>query len=134
MKELDKQDEQAWENNSIVYIDRRIYISNNKKIQEQILQENHDLVDIRHPKQQKIIKLIKRNYWWSGIKEDVKKYVQGCTKCQQNKVQCQKKTRNFIHQKYQEDHGKKSVLILSDYYHNQKEKIPLWLLWIDSQK
>jgi len=36
-KELDKQDRQAWEDNDIVYIDGRIYISNNKKIQEQIL-------------------------------------------------------------------------------------------------
>ena len=35
--------------------------------------------------------LIKRNYWWPGLKEDVKKYVQGCFRCQQNKVQHQKK-------------------------------------------
>ena len=37
MKELDKQDGQAWEDNDIVYVDGRIYIPNNKKIQEQIL-------------------------------------------------------------------------------------------------
>jgi len=43
-------------------------------------------VDIGYPEQQMIIKLIKRNYWWPEIKEDVKKYVQGCIKCQQNKV------------------------------------------------
>ena len=36
--------------------------------------------------------LIKRTYWWLGLKEDVKKYVQGCVKCQQNKVQHQRKT------------------------------------------
>ena len=38
-----------------------------------------------------MLKLIKRTYWWPGLKEDVKKYVQGCFKCQQNKVQHQKK-------------------------------------------
>jgi len=38
-----------------------------------------------------MFELIKRNYWWPGIKEDVKKYVQGYTKCQQNKVQYIKK-------------------------------------------
>jgi len=38
-----------------------------------------------------MLELIKRNYWWPGIKEDVKKYIQGCFKCQQNKVQHQKK-------------------------------------------
>ena len=35
--------------------------------------------------------LIKRNYQWLGIKKDVKKYVQGYFKYQQNKVQHMKK-------------------------------------------
>jgi len=48
-------------------------------------------MDIEHPEQQRMLELIKQNYWWPGIKEDVKKYVQGCIKCQQNKVQHQKK-------------------------------------------
>jgi len=39
-----------------------------------------------------MLELLKRNYWWPGLKEDVKKYVQGCFKCQQNKVQHQKKS------------------------------------------
>ena len=38
-----------------------------------------------------MLKLIKRNYWWPGIKEDIKKYIQGCMKYQQNKVQHMKK-------------------------------------------
>jgi len=38
-----------------------------------------------------MLELVKRNYWWPGIKEDIKKYVQECIKCQQNKVQHQKK-------------------------------------------
>ena len=39
--------------------------------------------------------LIKRNYWWPEIKNDVKRYIQGCFKCQQNKVQHMKKTREL---------------------------------------
>ena len=62
MKELDKQDGQAWEDNGIVYVDGKIYIPNNKKIQVQILYKNHDPVDIGHSGQQRIIELIKRNY------------------------------------------------------------------------
>ena len=42
-----------------------------------------------------MIKLIKRNYWWPSIKEDVKIYVQEYTKYQQNKVQHQKKAREL---------------------------------------
>jgi len=45
---LEKKDSQAWEDNSIIYVEERIYIPNNKKIQEQILQENHDPADIEH--------------------------------------------------------------------------------------
>ena len=36
-KELEKEKEQEWENNGIIYMEERIYISNNRKIQEQIL-------------------------------------------------------------------------------------------------
>ena len=64
----------------------RIYMPNNHKIREKILQENHELANVGHSGQQHIMELIKRNYWWPGIKNDVKKYVQKCFKCQQNKV------------------------------------------------
>ena len=38
-----------------------------------------------------MLELIKQNYWWPEIKEDIKKYIQECFKYQQNKVQHQKK-------------------------------------------
>ena len=71
---LDKQDE-------VVYKKERIYIPNNK-IRKEILKENHDSVDIGHPGQHKMLELLKRTYWWPGLKEDVKKYIQGCSKYQ----------------------------------------------------
>ena len=88
---LEKGDNGTWEENGIVYMDGRIYVPNSRKIKKKILQENHDLVDMRHLEQQRMLNLIKRNYWWPGFKEDIKKYVQGCFKCQQNKIQYQKK-------------------------------------------
>jgi len=72
-------------------MERRIYIPNNKKLRERILWENHDFVDIGHLGQQRMVELLKQNYWWPGLKEDIKKYVQECFKCQQNKVQHQRK-------------------------------------------
>ena len=44
-----------------------------------------------HPGQHRMLELIKRTYWWPELKEDIKEYVQGCFKCQQNKVQHQRK-------------------------------------------
>ena len=76
----------------MAYIEGRIYMPNNKKIWEEILKENHDSVDVGHPGQHRMLELLKRTYLWPGLKEDIKKYVQECFKCQQNKVQHQRKT------------------------------------------
>jgi len=72
---LKKDNGLLWEQNRVVYMDRRIYIPNNKKLKKKILQENHDLPDMGHPRQQRMMELLKWNYWWPGIKEDIKKYV-----------------------------------------------------------
>jgi len=89
---LKKEDGLTWKEDRVVYMEGRIYIPNNKKIREEILKENHNLVDVRHLGQQWILELLKRNYWWPELKEDVKKYIQGYFRCQQNKVQHQKKS------------------------------------------
>jgi len=88
---LKKEDSLTWKEDGVVYMEGRIYVPNNKKIKEEILKENHNLVDVGHPGQHRMLELIKRTYWWPGLKEDVKKYVQGCFKCQQNKAQHQRK-------------------------------------------
>ena len=91
-QELKEGDSLAWEQNGITYMDGQIYIPNNRKLREQILWKNHNPVDIGHLGQQKMIELVKRNYWWPELKEDIKKYMQGYIKYQQNKVQHQKKS------------------------------------------
>jgi len=88
---LEKGDGLTWEEDRVVYMEEKIYVPNNKKIREEILKENYDMVDMGHPGQQQMMELLKRNYWWPGLKEDVKKYIQGYFRCQQNKVQHQKK-------------------------------------------
>jgi len=88
---LEKKDRLAWEEDGMAYMEGRIYMPNNKKLREEILKEHHDPANIRHPGQYRMLKLLKRTYWWPGLREDIKKYVQGCLKCQQNKVQHQRK-------------------------------------------
>jgi len=78
---LKKEDGLTWEEDGVVYMEERIYVPNSKKIREEILEENHNLVDVGHPGQQRMLELIKRNYWWPEIEEDVKKYIQECFKC-----------------------------------------------------
>jgi len=54
----------------------RIYMSNNKKIREEILKENHNSANMEHLKQHKMLELLKRTYWWPVLKKDIKKYTQ----------------------------------------------------------
>ena len=89
---MNKENSETWEEEGIVYKEARIYVLNNKKLKEKILKENHNSVDVGHPGQHRILEMLKRTYWWPGLKEDIKKYIQGCFKCQQNKVQHQRKT------------------------------------------
>ena len=78
---LERQDGLTWEEDKVVYIEGRIYVPNNKKIREEILKENYNSVDVEHPGQHRMLELLKRTYWWPGLKEDIKKYIQGYFKC-----------------------------------------------------
>jgi len=60
---LKKEDGLTWEEDRVVYVEERIYVPNNKKIQEEILKENHDSVDIGHLGQHRMLELLKRTYW-----------------------------------------------------------------------
>jgi len=86
---LEKKDGLAWEEDGMEYMEERIYVPNNKKLREEILKKHHNPVDIGHPGQYRMLELLKRTYWWPGLKEDIKKYMQGYLKYQQNKVQHQ---------------------------------------------
>ena len=88
---LEKNDELTWEEDGVAYLEGRVYVLNNKELREEILREYHDPADVGHPGQHRMMELLKRTYWWPGLKGDVKKYIQGYFKYQQNKVQHQKK-------------------------------------------
>jgi len=62
---------QSWEENKIIYIDGKIYVPRNRQLRDEILSDNHNPLDVRHPGQHRMMELIKRNYWWSGIRNDV---------------------------------------------------------------
>jgi len=79
---LRKKDGLIWKEDRIVYMDGRIYMPNNRKTRETILKENHNEANIGHLGQHRMMKLIKRTYWWPGLRKDVKNYIQGCFKCQ----------------------------------------------------
>jgi len=72
---LKKEDGLTWEEDRVVYMEGRIYVSNNKKTREEILKENHDSVNIGHLGQHRMLKLLKKTYWWPELKENIKRYI-----------------------------------------------------------
>ena len=82
----------------MAYMERRIYGPNNRKLREEILKEHYNPVDIGHLGQHRILELLKRMYWW--MCRDV-------LNVNKTKFSTNEKQKNYIHWRFQRDHGKK---------------------------
>jgi Integrase zinc binding domain/Integrase core domain len=87
---INTRDKANWEQkDGITYRDGLIVIQN-PDLKLKILQSVHDSAISGHPGRAKTRELITRDFWWSGLTQYVNKYVDGCSKCQRNKVFPQK--------------------------------------------
>src|SRR5438128_2177 len=64
----------------------RYYIPYDKNLRQQIIKEHHDTRITGHPGWRVTLELLQREYWWPGMTQFVKRYVEGCATCQKNKV------------------------------------------------
>ena len=64
----------------------KLYIPNNLQLKRDILYWHHDVPWCGHLGIQKTLELVKRQFWWPKIQEDVSEYIKSCHKCQLNKV------------------------------------------------
>ena len=64
----------------------RLYVPRDKRLREDIIRAHHDTITAGHPGRYKTQELITRNYWWPYIQSDVRKYTDGCIRCQETKV------------------------------------------------
>ncbi|MBW0494636.1 hypothetical protein O181_034351 [Austropuccinia psidii MF-1] len=63
----------------------KVVIPSNEEFQLNILQRRHDSPLAGHPVQEKTLKLIKRDFYWAGMKHFIKDYVSSCQQCSNNK-------------------------------------------------
>ncbi|MBW0564303.1 hypothetical protein O181_104018 [Austropuccinia psidii MF-1] len=59
----------------------RVVIQRNSEIQVDILQKHDDSAFAGHPGQKKTLKLIKRDFYWAGMNQNIKDYVSSFQKC-----------------------------------------------------
>ncbi|MBW0564198.1 hypothetical protein O181_103913 [Austropuccinia psidii MF-1] len=62
-----------------------VVVPNDPTIQLSILQKRHDSPLAGHPSQGKTLKLLKRDFHWSGMTQFIKYYVSSCQQCSRNK-------------------------------------------------
>ncbi|MBW0467135.1 hypothetical protein O181_006850 [Austropuccinia psidii MF-1] len=63
----------------------RVVIPRNPEIQLDILQKHHNSLLAGNPFQEKTLKLITRDFFWSGMNQIIKDYVSSCQQCSRNK-------------------------------------------------
>jgi len=71
------------------------------------------------------MELVKQNYWWPGIKEDIKNMFKDILNVNKTKSNNKGNMENYTYWRYCKDISKKSALISLDYYLNQMEKMLL---------
>ena len=86
----DKQDQWVTLDTGIIMWKHRVYVPKDHRLREDIIRLHHDTPLAGHLGQYKTHELITRNYQWPGIMKDIRKYVEGCEKCQRAKPIWQK--------------------------------------------
>jgi hypothetical protein len=77
--------------NGVYYMDGSIVVPDYQHMRKMVLHTFHDANVAGHLGQMKTLSLIKRVYWWPGMKQHVYDYVKTCHSCQKNKVDNRKK-------------------------------------------
>jgi len=78
-------DEEWREVDGNMYKEGKVYVPKDEKLRAEIIRLHHDMPIGGHRRQWKMVELVTRNFWWPEVTKEVKRYVEGCDTCQQNK-------------------------------------------------
>ena len=67
----------------------KVYVPKDELLRAEIIRLHHDTPVGGHGGQWKTTELVTRNFWWLGVSQEVKRYVEGYNVCQHNKNQTQ---------------------------------------------
>ena len=63
-----------------------VFLLDKDNIRRDVVKLHHDHQTAGHPGYLKTRQLVAEGYWWPGMAQFIKKYVEGCSICQQNKT------------------------------------------------
>ncbi|MBW0568597.1 hypothetical protein O181_108312 [Austropuccinia psidii MF-1] len=79
------QDYSLYSSSQLLLFKDWVVVPNDPTIQLSILQKRHNSPLAGHPGQEKTLKLVKRDFHWSGMTQFIKEYVSSCQQCSRNK-------------------------------------------------
>eukprot|EP00253_Pinus_taeda_P020306 PITA_20306 len=85
----DSQQEYELDDAGRIYFQKRLYVPNQSRIRNLIMDEFHVSHYAGHPGYQKMITAIRKEYFWPGMKKDIVEYLSRCLECQQIKAEHQ---------------------------------------------
>lgn len=69
-----------------LYYRNRLWIPEDDNLKKEIFESEHDSKIAGHMGQDKTLELIKRNFYWPSMNEEICDYVRSCIQCQRNKA------------------------------------------------
>ena len=75
-------DEEWREENGLILKEGKVYVPKDEKLRTWL---HHDIPVGKHGEQWKTVELVTQNFWWPGVTKEVKRYMEECNSCQQNK-------------------------------------------------
>ena len=76
----------CWVQNEILYQDDLLWVLFNEHLQIKLIQKVHDQFSIDHFEILRMMKIIRRYYYWSSMQRTINQYIQNCYICQQSKT------------------------------------------------
>jgi hypothetical protein len=59
----------------------KVHVSNSSELKNAVLREMHNVPYVGHPRYQKTIVAVRRQYFWPGMKKEVANYIDICLEC-----------------------------------------------------
>jgi hypothetical protein len=77
---------QEWNlDNSLILFRDKIYVPKDNNLRREVVQSCHNPISMGHPGWYKTLEIVQRNFWWPGMSNFVKNYIEGCSTCQESK-------------------------------------------------
>jgi len=73
------------EEDGLMLKEENVYVLKNKALRVEVIRLHYDTPMGEHGGQWKTVELVTGNFWWPGVNREVKRHVEGCNACQQNK-------------------------------------------------